>query len=151
MSIAAAPRHVSCTVAVRAPSPPGGFPMATARSRRGRPEPQANPTLNRAARSGEPTQDEKLLSWCEPERELEALFTESDTWRIMRIMGEFVHGFDELATIGPAVSVFGSARVAPSDPWYACGRAIGRELARAGFAIITGGGPGIMEAANRGA
>jgi uncharacterized protein (TIGR00730 family) len=125
--------------------------MATARSRRGRSEPQANPTLNRAARSGEPTQDEKLLSWCEPERELEALFTESDTWRIMRIMGEFVHGFDELATIGPAVTVFGSARVAPSDPWYAVGRAIGRELARAGFAIITGGGGGIMEAANRGA
>ena len=125
--------------------------MATARPRRGRPEPQANPTLNRAARSGEPTQDEKLLSWCEPERELEALFTESDTWRIMRIMGEFVHGFDELATIGPAVTVFGSARVAPSDPWYAVARAIGRELARAGFAIITGGGPGIMEAANRGA
>src|SRR5262249_40944638 len=101
------------------PSPRGGLRMATARPRRGRPEPQANPTLNRAARSGEPTQDEKLLTWCEPEREREALFTESDTWRIMRIMGEFVHGFDELAAIGPAVTVFGSARVGPSDPWYA--------------------------------
>ncbi len=110
-----------------------------------------NPTLNRAAVSGEPTQDQKLLAWCEPERQRAAAFRDTDTWRVLRIMGEFVEGFDELAGLGRAVSVFGSARVSPTDPMYALARTVCYELARDGFAIITGGGPGLMEAANRGA
>src|SRR5581483_1188513 len=110
-----------------------------------------NPTLNRAAASGEPTQDEKLLSWCEPERERAAAFRETDTWRVLRIMGEFVNGFDTLAELGRAVTVFGSARIHSTDPMYELARKVSYELARDGFAIITGGGPGLMEAANRGA
>jgi uncharacterized protein (TIGR00730 family) len=74
-----------------------------------------------------------------------------DGWRVFRIMGEFVEGFDTLSKLGPAVSVFGSARVLPTDPAYIACRETSRLLAEAGFAIITGGGPGIMEAANRGA
>jgi uncharacterized protein (TIGR00730 family) len=69
----------------------------------------------------------------------------------MRILSEFVEGFDALADIPPAVSVFGSARITEQDPDYASARAVGAELAKAGYAVITGGGPGAMEAANRGA
>jgi uncharacterized protein (TIGR00730 family) len=112
---------------------------------------QQNPTLNRAARSGEPTQDEKLLAWCEPDRERAAAFTHTDTWRVLRIMGEFVDGFEELAILGPAVTIFGSARMTAADPMYALTCEVARDLAEIGFAIITGGGPGLMEAANRGA
>ena len=68
----------------------------------------------------------------------------------MRILAEFVEGFDAMAKVGPAVTVFGSARAHPKDPLYALARTIGRRLAEAGFAVITGGGPGTMEAANRG-
>ena len=78
-------------------------------------------------------------------------FLESDPWRVLRIQAEFVEGFDALATVGPAVTIFGSARVGETDPMYGAARRLAAELARAGFAIITGGGPGIMEAANRGA
>jgi uncharacterized protein (TIGR00730 family) len=74
-----------------------------------------------------------------------------DGWRVFRIMGEFVEGFDTLSQLGPAVSIFGSARVLPTDPHYVACRETSRLLAEAGFGIITGGGPGIMEAANRGA
>ena len=74
-----------------------------------------------------------------------------ESWRVFRIMGEFVEGFDTLATLGPAVSIFGSARTRSEDPAYAAARETARLLAEAGFAIITGGGPGIMEAANQGA
>jgi hypothetical protein len=74
-----------------------------------------------------------------------------DPWRVMRIQSEFVEGFGALAEIGPAVSVFGSARVARDHPDYAMGEAIGAALAAAGYATITGGGPGVMEAANKGA
>src|SRR5213083_2588138 len=77
-------------------------------------------------------------------------FLDTDTWRSLRILSEFVEGFDALATAPPAVSVFGSARVSQDDPAYAAAREVGTKLADAGFAIITGGGPGIMEAANRG-
>lgn len=77
-------------------------------------------------------------------------FLETDPWRALRIMGEFVEGFDALARLGPAVTVFGSARTLPSDPMYEAAVAVGAALARAGFAVITGGGPGIMEAANKG-
>jgi uncharacterized protein (TIGR00730 family) len=78
-------------------------------------------------------------------------FLDSDAWRALRIMGEFVEGFDTLARLGPAVSIFGSARTKPDDPMYEMARALAARLTRDGFTIITGGGPGIMEAANRGA
>ncbi len=92
------------------------------------------------------TQDEQLL---ESPRADE--FTHTDTWRVFRIMGEFVTGFDELATLSHGVSIFGSARTHIDDPDYAAARETAALLAHAGFAVITGGGPGIMEAANRGA
>src|SRR3954465_6134932 len=110
-----------------------------------------NIPLNRAAQRGQATEDRKLLSWTDRDRAQAAAFTHSDPWRVMRITGEFVSGFDALAGIGPAVTVFGSARTREGDPMYAAAREVGAALARAGFATITGGGPGIMEAANRGA
>jgi uncharacterized protein (TIGR00730 family) len=75
----------------------------------------------------------------------------TDPWRVLRIQSEFVEGFGALAELGRAVSVFGSARTQPEDPTYALARQIGRRLAEAGYAVITGGGPGAMEGANRGA
>lgn len=77
--------------------------------------------------------------------------TVKDTWRIFRMMAELVEGFDELSKIGPAVSMFGSARCKPSDPEYLLAETIARKLAERGFAVITGGGPGVMEAGNKGA
>jgi hypothetical protein len=77
-------------------------------------------------------------------------FVHSDPWRVLRIQSEFVEGFGALADLGPAVSVFGSARTKPGSPFYEMGMAVGRHLAAAGVAVITGGGPGSMEAANRG-
>jgi uncharacterized protein (TIGR00730 family) len=78
-------------------------------------------------------------------------FSVKESWRIFRIISEFVDGFETLSEIYPAVSVFGSARVPETDPVYEMARQVGRHLAEAGFAVITGGGPGVMEAANRGA
>jgi uncharacterized protein (TIGR00730 family) len=78
-------------------------------------------------------------------------FLESDAWRALRIMGEFIDGFDALARLGPAVSIFGSARTQPDDAMYGQARRLAQRLSEEGFTIITGGGPGIMEAANRGA
>jgi uncharacterized protein (TIGR00730 family) len=75
----------------------------------------------------------------------------TDPWRVLRIQSEFVDGFGALAELGPAVAVFGSARTAPDNPSWAVAEEIGRRLAEAGFAVITGGGPGMMEAANKGA
>ena len=92
------------------------------------------------------TQDEQLLRSPRPDE-----FTHTDTWRVFRIMGEFVEGFDELATLTRGVSIFGSARVQSDHPEYNAARETAALLAREGFAVITGGGPGIMEAANRGA
>jgi uncharacterized protein (TIGR00730 family) len=92
------------------------------------------------------TEDEKLLQAPAPDD-----FTHTDPWRVLRITGEFIEGFDTLAGTGRAVAVFGSARTGPSDPMYEAARTTSRLLAEAGFGIITGGGPGIMEAANRGA
>jgi uncharacterized protein (TIGR00730 family) len=92
------------------------------------------------------TEDERLLS--APAREARR---ESDSWRVLRIMGEFVEGFDELAELGPAVTLFGSARISVGDPMYGAAVEVGRLLGEAGFTIITGGGPGAMEAGNRGA
>jgi uncharacterized protein (TIGR00730 family) len=95
-----------------------------------------------------PTADEHLLERQPPRTDG---FTHTDTWRALRIQAEFVEGFDALAELGPAVSVFGSARVSARNPDYRAARALGRALAASGLAVITGGGPGIMEAANRGA
>ena len=92
------------------------------------------------------TQDEQLL---ESPRADE--FTHTDTWRVFRIMGEFVEGFDDLATLTRGVSIFGSARTQADDPDYKAAEETAALLVRAGFAVITGGGPGIMEAGNRGA
>jgi uncharacterized protein (TIGR00730 family) len=78
-------------------------------------------------------------------------FVHTDPWRALRILGEFVDGFDALARVGTAVSVFGSARVGPDHECYGPAQAVGRGLAERGYAVITGGGGGIMEAANRGA
>lgn len=75
----------------------------------------------------------------------------SDPWRVMRIQAEFVEGFGALAELGPAVAVFGSARTPSDHPYYAKGVELGSALVRAGYAVITGGGPGAMEAANQGA
>lgn len=74
-----------------------------------------------------------------------------DTWRMFRIMGEFVQGFEEMSDVGKAVTVFGSARLAPGTEVYEKAQQLGLALARDGYAVLTGGGPGIMEAANRGA
>src|SRR5712691_6625673 len=92
------------------------------------------------------TQDEQLLESPRPDE-----FTRTDTWRVFRIMGEFVQGFDELATLTRGVSIFGSARAAADDPDYKAAQDTAALLVQAGFSVITGGGPGIMEAANRGA
>ena len=97
---------------------------------------------------GRTTEDEKLFASRAPER---PAFLETDTWRALRILSEFVEGFEALAEVGPAVTVFGSARVEEGTEAYELARTIGSELANAGFAVITGGGPGVMEAANRGA
>src|SRR5262249_11207291 len=78
-------------------------------------------------------------------------FTREDPWRVLRIMGEFIEGFDKLAGLDKAVTVFGSARTPPEDPQYAAAGGVGRLLAKRDFAVITGAGPGIMEAANKGA
>jgi uncharacterized protein (TIGR00730 family) len=97
--------------------------------------------------AGDPTmtEDRKLL---EPTGR--PAFLNTDPWRALRILAEFVEGFDALAALGPAITVFGSARVFPGSPTYETAREIGRRLAREGYAVITGGGPGVMEAANRG-
>ena len=94
------------------------------------------------------TEDEKLLQ--SPSAD-PLDFTRTDTWRVMRIMAEFIEGFDNLASVTKGVTIFGSARTNPQDPQYVAAQETARLLAKEGFAIITGAGPGIMEAANRGA
>lgn len=78
-------------------------------------------------------------------------FTHEDPWRVFRIMAEFVDSFEILSRVGPAVTIFGSARTRPSEPYYKATVSLARGLAKNGFTVITGGGPGIMEAANKGA
>jgi len=91
------------------------------------------------------TADQRLLD------QVGQLDTHTDSWRVLRIQAEFVEGFGALAELGPAVGVFGSARTATDHPSYAQAEEVGRRLVEEGFAVITGGGPGAMEAANRGA
>jgi len=78
-------------------------------------------------------------------------FTREDTWRVFRIMSEFVEGFEVLSRVGPAVSIFGSSRTSPSNKYYKLAEQVAYLLAKEGYAIITGSGPGMMEAANKGA
>jgi uncharacterized protein (TIGR00730 family) len=102
------------------------------------------------------TQDEQFLMRSVPPMprplasEL-AYFTRTDTWRVMRMQSELVMGIDKLSDLGASVAIFGSARLKETDPDYIAARELGKMMAESGFAVITGGGPGIMEAANRGA
>jgi hypothetical protein len=104
-------------------------------------QPKAAAMLTTHAR----TEDERLL-----DTGARPAFLDSDPWRSLRILAEFVEGFDALANIHKAVTIFGSARIEEGDPYYAKARKLAGLLAKDGFAVITGGGPGIMEAANRG-
>ena len=104
------------------------------------------PVVMRRSRVPHETTDQRLLDSRGP-----ADWLHADPWRVMRIQSEFVEGFGALAELGPAVSVFGSARTTPDDPTYALGERLGAGLVGAGYAVITGGGPGAMEAANKGA
>lgn len=100
----------------------------------------------------EPIPDERIMEENHAfERALNFDFTMTDPWRVFRIMSEFVNGFDVLAHIPPSIAIFGSARTRPENPYYAAATETARLLAEAGFGVITGGGPGIMEAANKGA
>ena len=92
------------------------------------------------------TADQRLLDSRGPSD-----WVHTDPWRVLRIQAEFVEGFGGLAELGPAIAVFGSARIATDHPSYAQAEEVGRRLADAGYAVITGGGPGAMEAANKGA
>ena len=92
------------------------------------------------------TTDQRLLDSRGP-----ADWVHTDPWRVLRIQSEFIEGFGMLAELGPAISVFGSARITRDDPTYTVAEALGRALVGAGYAVITGGGPGTMEAANKGA
>jgi uncharacterized protein (TIGR00730 family) len=112
---------------------------------------QETPGINRAAKQGKPTEDQQLLVGPRVNQAGVIPFTQTDPWRVFRIMGEFVEGFDALADIGPAITIFGSARVKPDHPQYEAAVEVARLLGEAGFTIITGGGPGIMEAGNLGA
>jgi len=96
--------------------------------------------------AGLTTEDQKLLE--SPKTGTD--FTRTDPWRVLRIMGEFIEGFDTLASVRKGVTIFGSARTHPDDPQYVAAQEVARILAEAGYAIITGAGPGIMEAANKG-
>lgn len=102
--------------------------------------------IRRADQVQDTTTDQRLL-----QGRGDTDWVHADPWRVMRIQAEFVEGFGTLAELGPAVSVFGSARTPRSHPLYAQGVAVGAALARSGYATITGGGPGLMEAANKGA
>jgi uncharacterized protein (TIGR00730 family) len=117
--------------------------MATETSR---PERRQGPATLRGKAVPQTTTDQRLL-----DSRGAVDWLHADPWRVLRIQAEFVEGFGLLAELPKAVSVFGSARTARDDPDYAAARALGGALATAGFAVITGGGPGIMEAANRGA
>lgn len=104
------------------------------------------PVLLRGPLIPDQTTDARLL-----DRRGDTDWLHADPWRVLRIQSEFVEGFGALAELGPAISVFGSARTKPSDPAYGMAEQVGAGLARRGYAVMTGGGPGTMEAANKGA
>ncbi len=124
------------------PTSPGGSDPS-GRSHRGHTE---GPVHRRGQLVRGSTTDQRLL-----DNLGSAEWLHTDPWRVLRIQSEFVDGFGAMAELGPAVSVFGSARTTRDDPAYAIAEDVGRRLAGAGFAVITGGGPGVMEAANKGA
>src|SRR4051794_10868870 len=109
------------------------------------PEKQRGPAVLRRGQVQPSTTDQRLLDTRGPSD-----WVHTDPWRVLRIQAEFVEGFGLLAELPRAVSVFGSARTKPGQPDYIAGEAIGAALARAGYAVITGGGPGAMEAVNKG-
>ncbi|MCP9957463.1 MULTISPECIES: TIGR00730 family Rossman fold protein [Streptomyces] len=111
-----------------------------------RAEQRLGPVLRRRGQVQPGTADQRLLDTAG-----DADWVHTDPWRVMRIQSEFVEGFGALAELPSAISVFGSARTPAGTPEYEAGVRIGRALAEAGFAVVTGGGPGAMEAANRGA
>lgn len=104
------------------------------------------PTILKGRQVDLSTTDQRLLDSRGPTD-----WVHTDPWRVLRIQAEFIEGFGALAELGPAVAVFGSARTKLDDPFYAKGVELGRALSEAGFAVVTGGGPGAMEAANKGA
>jgi uncharacterized protein (TIGR00730 family) len=106
---------------------------------------QEGPVVRRGRQVKHSTTDQRLL-----DSRGSSDWLHTDPWRVLRIQSEFVEGFGMLAELGPAITVFGSARTAQQDPFYAKAEEIGRKLSYAGYAVITGGGPGIMEAANKG-
>ncbi len=116
----------------------------------GAPDPQAEYRMGAATLRGkrvpQVTTDQQLL-----DRSQDKDWVHTDPWRVMRIQAEFVEGFDTLAKLGPAVSVFGSARLKRGSVHYEKATEVARQLVAAGYAVITGGGPGAMEAANKGA
>lgn len=116
-----------------------GIPQSGRGYRRG-------PVLLRGNQIPQTTTDQRLLA-----SDQETDWLHSDPWRVMRIQSEFVEGFGALAELGPAVSVFGSARTKPDHEDYLAGETVGRLLVESGYSVITGGGPGVMEAANKGA
>ncbi|MDO9380617.1 MAG: TIGR00730 family Rossman fold protein [Nocardioidaceae bacterium] len=119
--------------------------MTTPRPDRPR-EHQGGPVRLRRAQVKSSTTDQRLLDSRGPSD-----WVHTDPWRVLRIQSEFVEGFGALAELGAAVSVFGSARTTVDDPMYAAAERVGKGLVDAGYAVITGGGPGVMEAANKGA
>jgi uncharacterized protein (TIGR00730 family) len=111
-----------------------------------RPTHQKGPVRLKGDQLPDTTTDQRLL-----DSRGDADWVHTDPWRVLRIQAEFVEGFGALAELGPAVSVFGSARTKPDDPMYDAATQIAAKLCEAGYAVITGGGPGAMEAANKGA
>ncbi|RPA13046.1 TIGR00730 family Rossman fold protein [Gordonia sp. OPL2] len=108
--------------------------------------------VRREAGEASQTTDRRLLEWVDPrDQDLRAERTMRDSWRVLRIQSEFVAGFDAMSEVAEAVTVFGSARLVPGSADYDLSVRLGRALGEAGYAVITGGGPGAMEAANRGA
>jgi uncharacterized protein (TIGR00730 family) len=133
----------SATPAPGQPSPPEGEqPTGDPHPR----EKHRGPVLMRRGQVQRSTTDQRLLDSRGPTD-----WVHMDPWRVMRIQSEFVEGFGQLAELGPAVSVFGSARTPLGHREYVLGERLGAALARAGYAVITGGGPGVMEAVNKGA
>jgi uncharacterized protein (TIGR00730 family) len=127
-------------------TPPGDGDGSADRDGDRRAEVHKGPVTLRRQQVESSTTDQRLLDTRGPTD-----WVHTDPWRVLRIQSEFVEGFGALAELGRAVSVFGSARVPRDSPEYALGVQVGRLLAEAGYAVITGGGPGAMEAANKGA